>query len=59
MKKHNQTIKITSPPSSDDLPSVVKLNLLNQLPLCCQPECALRSQRNKQSRAYLMRRRET
>lgn len=32
---------------------------VNRVPLGCQPECALRSQRNKQSFACVMRRRET
>ncbi len=59
MKQQSQTIKITSLPSREDLPAVVKLNILNHLPLCGQPDCALRSQRNKQSCAYAIRRRET
>ena len=32
---------------------------INNIYRCLQPEWALRSQRNKQSRAYVMRRRET
>ena len=38
---------------------LVLFHSINNLPLGWQPECALRSQRNKQSFAYVMRRRET